>query len=91
MTSVALMRAAAACPGLSCISRADLGVMIDSAFFQDGKSDRQKQNFVTPGLLMGRFRLWGRVGLRVGGGYQIATTHFHTTNHNGILPIRFPF
>lgn len=29
MTSVALMRAAAAWPGLSCISRADLAVMID--------------------------------------------------------------
>jgi hypothetical protein len=31
------------------------------------------------------------VGFTVGGGYQIATTHFHTSNHNAILSIRFPF
>jgi len=66
-------------------------VEFNSTFFQDGKNDGQKANFVTPGLVMGRFRLWGRVGFTVGGGYQIATTHFHTSNHNGILSIRFPF
>lgn len=66
-------------------------VELNSSFFQDGKNDGQKQNFVTPGLVMGRFRLVGRVGFTVGGGYQIATTQFHTTNHNAILSIRFPF
>jgi hypothetical protein len=66
-------------------------VELNSTFFQDGKNDGQKQNFVTPGLVMGRFRLVGRVGVTVGGGYQIATTRFHTTNHNAILSIRFPF
>jgi len=66
-------------------------VELNSTFFQDGKNDGQKQNFVTPGLVMGRFRLWGRVGFTAGGGYQIATTHFNTSNHNAILSIRFPF
>jgi hypothetical protein len=66
-------------------------VELNSTFFQDGSNDGQKQNFVTPGLVMGRFRLWRRVGFTFGGGYQIATTHFHTTNHNAILSIRFPF
>ena len=66
-------------------------VELNSTFFQDGKNDGQKQNFVTPGLIMGRFRIWGRVGFTVGGGYQMATTHFHTSNHNAILSIRFPF
>ena len=66
-------------------------VELNSTFFQDGKNDGQKQDFVTPGLVMGRFRLVGRVGFTVGGGYQIATTRFHTTNHNAILSIRFPF
>jgi hypothetical protein len=66
-------------------------VELNSTFFQDGKNDGQKQNFVTPGLVMGRFRLVGRVGFTVGGGYQIATTQFHTANHNAILSIRFPF
>ena len=66
-------------------------VELNSTFFQDGKNDGRKQNFVTPGLVMGRFHLIGRVGFTVGGRYQIATTQFHTTNHNGILTIRFPF
>lgn len=66
-------------------------VELNSTFFQDGKNDGQKQNFVTPGLLLGRFRVAGRVGLTFGGGYQIATTHFHTTNHNAIMTVRFPF
>jgi hypothetical protein len=30
MTSVALIRAAAVCPGLSCISRSDVAVIIDA-------------------------------------------------------------
>jgi hypothetical protein len=66
-------------------------VELNSTFFQDGKNDGQKQNFVTPGLVMGRFRLAGRVGFTFGAGYQIATTKFHPTNHNAILSIRFPF
>lgn len=66
-------------------------IELNSTFFQDGKNGGQKQNFVTPGLVMGRFRLAGRVGITVGGGYQIATTSFHTTNHNAILTVRFPF
>jgi hypothetical protein len=66
-------------------------VELNSTFFQDGKNDGRKQNFVTPGLVVGRFRLVGRIGFVVGGGYQIATTQFHTTNHNAILSIRLPF
>ena len=66
-------------------------VELNSTFFQEGKNDGQKQNFVTPGLIIGRFHVRSRVGFTIGGGYQIATTHFHTTNHNAILSIRFPF
>jgi hypothetical protein len=66
-------------------------VELNSKFFEGGKNDGQKQNFVTPGLLLGRFKLAGRVGLTFGGGYQIATTKFHTTNHNAIVSLRFPF
>lgn len=66
-------------------------VEFNSTFFQDGKNDGQKQNFVTPGLVLGRFHLWRRVGLTFGGGYQIATTRFHTSNHNAILSVRVPF
>lgn len=66
-------------------------VELNSTFFQDGEHDSEKQNFATPGLVLGRFSLWKRVGFTIGGGYQIATTHFHTNNHNAILSIRFPF
>jgi hypothetical protein len=66
-------------------------VELNSTFFQDGKNDGRKQNFVTPGLVVGRLHFWGRVGFTVGGGYQIATTRFHTSNHNAILSVRFPF
>ena len=66
-------------------------VELNSTFFQGGPRDGMKQNFVTPGLVVGRLHLWKRVGLSVGGGFQIATTHFHTNNHNGIMTVRFPF
>jgi hypothetical protein len=66
-------------------------VELNSTFFQDGPNDGRKQNFVTPGLVIGRLHLFNRIGFSFGGGYQIATTHFHTTNHNAILSFRFPF
>jgi hypothetical protein len=66
-------------------------VELNSSFFQNGKNDGRKQNFLTPGLVLGRFPLAGRVGLTFGAGFQIATTHFHTTNHNAILSVRVPF
>ena len=66
-------------------------VELNSTFFQDGKNDGMKQNFVAPGMVLGRFRLLGRVGFTLGGGFQIATTHFHTNNHNAVLSVRFPF
>ena len=50
----------------------------------------RRRKTATPGLVIGQLHLWKRVGLTIGGGYQIATTHFHTTNHNAILSIRFP-
>jgi hypothetical protein len=66
-------------------------VELNSTFFQGGKNDGRKQNLVTPGLVLGRFPVWGRVGLTIGAGYQIATTHFHINDHNAVLSIRFPF
>jgi hypothetical protein len=66
-------------------------VELNSTFFQQGPHDGMKQNFATPGLVIGRLHLWKRVGFTIGGGYQIATTHFHTNNHNAILSVRFPF
>jgi hypothetical protein len=66
-------------------------VELNSTFFQQGDHDGMKQTFVTPGLVIGRLHLYKRVGFTIGGGYQIAATHFHTNNHNAILSVRFPF
>lgn len=51
----------------------------------------QKQVFLSPGLVAGRFHLWKRVGLTIGAGEQIAVTRFHQFNHAKTLSIRFPF
>jgi Putative MetA-pathway of phenol degradation len=66
-------------------------VEINATFFQDGPSDGKKQVFITPGLVVGRLHLWRRAGVTVGGGFQIAATRFHSTNHNGIISLRLPF
>jgi hypothetical protein len=66
-------------------------VEVNYLHFQDGANNGKTQVFMTPGLVIGRIHLWKRLALTVGGGFQIATTHFHTNNHNGIFSIRFPF
>lgn len=47
--------------------------------------------YLTPGMVLGRFTLHHRLGFTAGGGFEIATTSFHPTNHIPILSIRFPF
>ena len=64
---------------------------VNYTHFHDGPNNGKTQVFMTPGIVFGRFHLWKRLGLSVGGGFQIATTHFHTNNHNGIFTVRFPF
>ena len=64
---------------------------VNSTFFLDGPHSGMKQTFLTPGLVVGRFHLWQRLGVTVGTGVQIAVTQFHTNNHSWILSLRFPF
>jgi hypothetical protein len=47
--------------------------------------------YLTPGLVLGRFPIHNRFSFTVGGGFEIAATKFHPTNHIPILSIRFPF
>jgi hypothetical protein len=47
--------------------------------------------FLSPGLMVGKFHPWKRLGLAAGADIQIAATHFHTFNHNAVLTVRFPF
>lgn len=48
----------------------------------------QTLTYLTPGLVLGRLRLKDRLSFTVGGGFEIAATSFHLTNH--IPSIRFP-
>lgn len=64
---------------------------VNYTHFQDGPLRGKTQVFMTPGIIFGNFELWKRLKLNFGGGYQIATTHFHVNNHNGIFTLRIPF
>ncbi len=64
---------------------------VNSTFFSDGPNDGKKQTFLTPGLVLGKFPIWQRLGFTIGGGVQTAVTRFHTFNHKWILTVRFPF
>lgn len=66
-------------------------VEFNTTHYHDGEHAGQTLNYVTPGFMLGRFKLVGRVGMSIGGGFQIATSEFHRNNHNGILTVRFPF
>jgi hypothetical protein len=64
---------------------------VNSTFFSNGTRAGNKQVFLSPGLIIGKFHLWKRLGFAAGGGIQIAATHFPTYNHNIVLTVRFPF
>jgi hypothetical protein len=64
---------------------------VNSTFWKDGTQNSKKQTFLTPGVILGRFRVHGRVRMAFGAGFQTATTHYHTYNHATVITIRFPF
>jgi len=66
-------------------------VEVNSTFFPNGPNGGKKQVFLSPGVLFGRFPIHNRLAFTFGAGIQIATTHFHTTNHNVLLSLRMPF
>lgn len=63
----------------------------NSIFWSGGTLDGKKEVFLTPGLVVGSFPLAERLHLSVGGGLQIAATHFHQYNHRWIVSVRLPF
>ncbi|MGH9605210.1 MAG: transporter [Terracidiphilus sp.] len=66
-------------------------VEFNTTHYHDGEHAGQTLNYITPGFVLGRFKLAHRVGITFGGGFQIATSHFYRNNHNGIFSVRFPF
>ena len=68
----------------------------NATWFFAGKNDGKKQNFVTPGILFSKFKLrpsdeTSRVGVAFGAGMQIATSQFHTYNHELAFTSRLVF
>ncbi len=60
-------------------------------WFPIGENTGKNQLFLTPGLLIGRIPIHGRVGLTFGAGYQIAVTHHPAYNHAVVFSGRIPF
>jgi hypothetical protein len=68
----------------------------NATFFKGGANDGKMQEFVMPGVIVGKCALHptdpkGRAGLAFGAGMQIATSHFHSYNHGLILTARWVF
>jgi len=68
----------------------------NATFFYGGKNDGKMQNFLTPGVTFSKFKFRpsdakSRAAIALGGGEQIATSHFHTYNHNLVFTSRLIF
>lgn len=68
----------------------------NATYFRGGANDGKTQTFLTPGFTIGRIPLrpsdeTSRLGIGLGGGIQIATSHFHSYNHELIFTGRFLF
>ena len=70
-------------------------VEINSTFFKGGANDGKNMTFATPGLLITRKihveEPKSRLLICVGAGEQIATSHFHTYNHEIAITSRLVF
>jgi hypothetical protein len=69
---------------------------VNSTYFHGGPNDGKTQTFLTPGLVVGTFKLHpkdpkSRIGVAFGGGMQIATSQFHSYNHALLFTARLPF
>ena len=68
----------------------------NATWFFAGKNNGKMQNFLTPGVLFSKFKLrpsdeTSRAGVAFGAAMQIATSHFHTYNHELAFTSRLVF
>lgn len=66
-------------------------VEANATYFKGGPNDGKAQNFLTPGLMLGRFPVHNRIGITFGAGMQIATSRNPLYNRALILTGRIPF
>jgi hypothetical protein len=60
-------------------------------YWPDGEHEGLNQLLITPGILIGRIPIAGRLGLTMGVGCQFAVTAHATLNNNIVLSARLPF
>ena len=65
-------------------------IEFNTTYFKGGPNDGRIQNFVTPGIVT-RYKLHNRIGVTLGAGMQIATSHYHSYNHGVTVTARMPF
>jgi hypothetical protein len=68
----------------------------NATYYKGGSNDGKTQEFLTPGIIIGKCGLHptdakSRPGLVFGAGMQIASSHFHTYNHELVLTARWIF
>jgi hypothetical protein len=68
----------------------------NATFYKGGTNDGKIQEFITPGLLVGKVKLHpgdpkSRPGLCAGVGVQIATSQYHSYNHELVATARWIF
>jgi hypothetical protein len=68
----------------------------NATFYEAGVNGGKKQEFLAPGLMVGKIKLHpdnaqSRTGFVSGIGMQIATNHFHTYNHALVVTGRYIF
>jgi hypothetical protein len=68
----------------------------NATWFFAGKNGGKKQNFLTPGIVFSKFKFRpsderSRIGVAFGAGMQIATSQFHTYNHELAFTSRLVF
>jgi hypothetical protein len=68
----------------------------NATYYRGGPNAGKNQNFVTPGLVLSKFKLHprdagSRLGVGLGAGEQIATSKFHTYNHGLVFTGRLVF
>ncbi|MEG9435117.1 hypothetical protein JAO29_02905 [Edaphobacter sp. HDX4] len=67
----------------------------NASYYHGGPNDGKNQVFLTPGVIVSKIKLRSdpkdRLGLVVGSGFQIATSHYHSYNHSLILTARLVF
>jgi len=64
---------------------------LNGTTWRDGVNVGKNQEFLTPGVVFGRFPIHDRVGFTAGAGIQIAVSSYHQYDHAWILSLRLPF